>query len=99
MGEAAHGRRLMRSTLRILIDSLRTQAAVTETYFNGKRAGLDEFTLARLQRQAEDAAATSRTIADSAEALERHALAAVEAQLSALRSLPSDHPQPPFSAA
>ena len=89
----------MRSAMTILIDTARSQAALTQAYFNGKRGGLDEFTLARLQRDAEAGAEHALAIVAEAEVLERQALAAVEDHLASLRtSANSDHPEPPSAA-
>lgn len=88
----------MRSVVAILTDTVRSQADLTELYFAQKADGADEVTLRRLQVTLLASAGSSRDIAQSAEALERRALAAVEGQLTALRSSSSDHPSPPSAA-
>lgn len=88
---------MTRSTLAILVDTVRTQALLSANYFAAKRDGLDEVTLRRLQRTVEDGGASALEVAAAAEALEQRALRAVEGQLSALRRPLPDHsdPSPP----
>ena len=90
---------MARSVVAILINTVRTQALVSQTYFSAKREGVDEFTLARVQKEAERASVEALDVAANAERIEAAALKAVETQLATLRLSPAalndPHPDPP----
>lgn len=89
----------MRSPMSILIDTVRTQSLMAESYFAAKAGGADEASLRQIEAQVLSAAATGRGIASEAETIEAASLRAFETHLAALRDRPEpDHPESPEPA-